>query len=156
MKIYIIAVGNRMPEWVRLGFGEYAKRMTGECRVELVEIAIRGRKNIHDIHQSVRIEGDRMIRAVPSGAHVVALDLDGSQWSTAQLAESLSKWMEAGRDIALLVGGPDGLSPECKAAAGETWTLSKLTFPHALVRVIVVEQLYRAWSLLRNHPYHRQ
>ncbi len=97
-----------------------------------------------------------MLKAIPAGGHVVALDVDGCQWSTEGLAEMLAKWMAMGKDIALLIGGPEGLAPECRAAAKQTWGLSKLTFPHPLVRIIVIEQLYRAWSLLRNHPYHRQ
>lgn len=145
-----------MPEWVQHGFQEYAKRMTGECRVRLVEVAIHKRKTVHAVQQAIRIEGEQMLKAIPSGGHVVALDVNGCQWSTEQFAGILSKWMKAGKDIALLVGGPEGLAPECRAAARETWGLSRLTFPHSLVRIIVIEQLYRAWSLLRNHPYHRQ
>lgn len=155
MNIHLIALGSRMPDWVRQGFHEYAKRMSGECRVRLVEVAIRKRTNGHDISQANRIEGEQMLKAIPAGVHVVALDVEGRQWSTEQLAEVLAKWMAMGKDIALLIGGPEGLAPECRAAAKETWGLSKLTFPHPLVRIIVVEQLYRAWTLLRNHPYHR-
>ncbi|MGH8547569.1 MAG: 23S rRNA (pseudouridine(1915)-N(3))-methyltransferase RlmH [Methylococcales bacterium] len=155
MNIHIIAAGHRMPEWVQQGFEEYAKRMSGECRVRLIEVATRKRKTSHEIQQANRIEGERMLKAIPPGGHVVALDLEGCQWSTGQLAGILEKWMAMGRDIALLVGGPEGLAPECRVAAKETWALSKLTFPHPLVRIIVIEQLYRAWSLLRNHPYHR-
>lgn len=156
MNIHLIAVGHRMPEWVQQGFQEYAKRMSGECRVRLVEVAIRKRKTSHDVQQAMRIEGELMLKAIPAGGHVVTLDVGGCQWSTEQLAEVLAKWMTMGRDVALLVGGPEGLALECRAAARETWGLSKLTFPHPLVRIIVIEQLYRAWSLLRNHPYHRQ
>ncbi|MGH8558138.1 MAG: 23S rRNA (pseudouridine(1915)-N(3))-methyltransferase RlmH [Methylococcales bacterium] len=155
MNIHLIALGARMPDWVQQGFQEYAKRMSGECRVRLVEVTIRKRTNSHDVQQAIRIEGEQMLKAIPAGAHRVALDVEGRQWSTEQLAEVLAKWMAMGKDIALLVGGPEGLAPECKAAARETWGLSKLTFPHPLVRIIVVEQLYRAWTMLRNHPYHR-
>jgi 23S rRNA (pseudouridine1915-N3)-methyltransferase len=155
MDIHLIAIGHRMPDWVQQGFHEYARRLTGECRVRLVEVAIRKRRNIREVPQMIRFEGEQMLKAIPAGVHVVALDVEGRQWSTEQLADVLGRWMAMGKDIALLVGGPDGLAPECRAAAGETWGLSRLTFPHALVRIIVVEQLYRAWSLLRNHPYHR-
>ncbi len=156
MNIHLIAAGQRMPEWVQRGFHEYAGRMTGECRIRLVEVAIRKRKSSLEVQQSVRLEGAQMLNAVPSGAHIVALDVAGNQWSTVQLAGSLEKWMAMGKDVALLIGGPEGLAPGCRAAARETWGLSKLTFPHPLVRIIVVEQLYRAWSLLQHHPYHRQ
>ncbi|MCI0668158.1 MAG: 23S rRNA (pseudouridine(1915)-N(3))-methyltransferase RlmH [Methylococcaceae bacterium] len=154
MNIHIIAVGHRMPAWVQQGFQEYAKRMCGECRVRLLEVAVRRRSR--EVQQTIRIEGELMLKAIPAGGHVVALDVDGCQWSTEGLAEMLAKWMAMGKDIALLIGGPEGLAPECRAAAKQTWGLSKLTFPHPLVRIIVIEQLYRAWSLLRNHPYHRQ
>jgi 23S rRNA (pseudouridine1915-N3)-methyltransferase len=156
MNIHLIAAGQRMPEWVESGFQEYARRMTGDCRVRLVEIALRKRKSNHEVQQSVRLEGEQMLNAVPPGAHIVALDITGNQWSTGQLAQTLEKWLAMGKDVALLIGGPEGLAPECKAAARESWGLSKLTFPHPLVRIIVVEQLYRAWSVLQHHPYHRQ
>jgi 23S rRNA (pseudouridine1915-N3)-methyltransferase len=156
MNIHIIAAGNRMPEWVQQGFHEYARRMTGECRVRLVEVAIPKRRSGHELQQAIRIEGESILKAIPSGAHVVALEVEGRQWSTDQLARMLANWKAMGKDVALLIGGPEGLAPECRAAARESWGLSKLTFPHPLVRIIVVEQLYRAWSLSRNHPYHRQ
>jgi 23S rRNA (pseudouridine1915-N3)-methyltransferase len=156
MNIHLIAVGHRMPTWVEQGFNDYAKRLTGDCRVRLIEIANRKRRNALELRQSLRREGEQMLKAIPDGVHVVALDVGGRQWSTEQLSGVLAKWMAMGKDVALLVGGPEGLAPECRAVARESWALSKLTFPHPLVRVIVVEQLYRAWSLLRNHPYHRQ
>ncbi|MGR9108144.1 MAG: 23S rRNA (pseudouridine(1915)-N(3))-methyltransferase RlmH [Gammaproteobacteria bacterium] len=156
MNIHLIAVGHRMPVWVQQGFHEYAKRLTGDCRVNLVEIAARRRGNSHEIQHSMRMEGDQMLRAIPAGGHVVALEVSGPEWSTEQLAGVLAKWMTLGKDVALLVGGPEGLAPECRRIAQESWGLSKLTFPHPLVRIIIVEQLYRAWTLLRNHPYHRR
>lgn len=144
-----------MPDWVQQGFREYAKRMSGALRVRLVEVAISKRGAGRDIQQLMRTEGEQMVKAIPAGVHVVSLDVQGCQWSTEQFAEVLAKWMAMGKDIALLVGGPDGLAPACRALARESFSLSKLTFPHALVRIIVVEQLYRAWTLLRKHPYHR-
>ena len=104
---------------------------------------------------AIRREGEGLLRAVPSGARIVVLDERGAAWSTADLAERLETWMADGRDTALLAGGPDGLAPECRDRADLSWSLSRLTFPHALVRVIVAEQLWRAWSLLHRHPYHR-
>ena len=155
MNIHLIAVGQRTPLWIREGFAEYAKRLTGECRLRLVEIPA-GKRISGDLRKVIRTEGGKMLKAVPTGAHVVALDVNGSHWSTESLAGILSKWMSMGKDIALLVGGPDGLAPDCAKAAHQSWSLSSLTFPHLLVRVIVAEQLYRALSLLRNHPYHRE
>ena len=123
--------------------------------MRLTEVGGRKRKSSHQLQQLIKAEGEQMLKAVPDGVHVVALDVNGRQWNTEELSEVLARWMTMGRDVALLVGGPEGLSPECKALASESWGLSRLTFPHPLVRIIVVEQLYRAWSLLRNHPYHR-
>ena len=158
VKIVLAAVGTRMPGWVDTAFEGYAKRLPPACRLTLHEVpaAYRGgsRKGAAAA-ASVRREGEGLLRAVPHGARIVALDERGAGWSTAELAERLAAWLAGGRDIALLAGGPDGLSPECRERAELTWSLSRLTFPHALVRVIVAEQLWRAWSLLNRHPYHR-
>ncbi|MCU7935273.1 MAG: 23S rRNA (pseudouridine(1915)-N(3))-methyltransferase RlmH [Candidatus Thiodiazotropha sp. (ex Dulcina madagascariensis)] len=155
MKIYLISVGNRMPRWVVEGYQEYARRMPAECALRLIELdpGFRGRKA--DISRTLRGEGERMRKAVPKGCRVLALDVNGSAWSTEQLSGKLETWMGDGRDMALLVGGPEGLAPDCLQQAEGRWSLSPLTLPHPLVRVVVAEQLYRAWSLLRNHPYHR-
>ena len=155
----LAAVGTRMPGWVDEAFEDYAKRLPPACRPTLREIptAYRGaaaRKGAAAA-ASIRREGEGLLRAVPNGARVVALDERGAAWSTADLAEQLKTWMTDSRDTALLAGGPDGLALECRERADLTWSLSRLTFPHALVRVIVAEQLWRAWSLLHGHPYHR-
>jgi len=155
MQIHLISIGNKMPKWVNEGFNEYAKRMPGECSLRLVEIAPGRRGKNADVVRAVREEGERMLSAVPKGALVVALDVKGKPWSTELLADRLTGWMREGHDLALLVGGPEGLSDQCLAAANLKWSLSAMTFPHPLVRVILAEQLYRAWSLLNNHPYHR-
>jgi 23S rRNA (pseudouridine1915-N3)-methyltransferase len=155
MNIHLIAVGQRTPLWIREGFAEYAKRLTGECRLHLVEIPA-GKRISSDVRKVIRAEGKKMLKAIPVRAHVVALDVNGSYWSTEDLAGVLSKWMSMGKDIALLVGGPDGLASDCAKVAHQSWSLSPLTFPHPLIRVIVAEQLYRALSFLRNHPYHRE
>ena len=155
MDIYLIAVGEKMPRWVQEGYGEYAKRLPAECALKLVEIAPGKRGKNADIARAMRDEGERMLAAIPKGAHVVALEVKGRDWSTEQLAEQLDGWMAGGRDIALLVGGPEGLADGCRARADQQWSLSPLTLPHPLVRVLLAEQLYRAWSILRNHPYHR-
>ena len=159
MKIVLAAVGTRMPGWVDEAFNDYARRLPPACRLTLREVptAYRGsaaRKGAASA-ATVRREGESLLRAVPSGARIVALDERGAGWSTAELAERLETWLADGRDTALLAGGPDGLAPECRERADLSWSLSRLTFPHALVRVIVAEQLWRAWSLLRGHPYHR-
>jgi 23S rRNA (pseudouridine1915-N3)-methyltransferase len=155
MNIHLISVGNRMPKWVEDGFAEYAKRMPAECRLKLVEIAPGHRGKGADTARAVREEGERMLKAIPKGCQVIALEVKGREWSTQQLADKMGSWMEDGRDIALLVGGPEGMAESCRNRADLLWSLSPLTMPHPLVRVVLAEQLYRAWSLMRNHPYHR-
>lgn len=155
MNIHLIAVGEKMPGWVQDGFGEYAKRLPAECAVKLVEIAPGRRGKNADIARAMRDEGERMLAAIPKGARVIALEVGGRAWSTEQLADQLQGWLAGGQDIALLVGGPEGLAEECRARADQQWSLSPLTLPHPLVRVLLAEQLYRAWSILRGHPYHR-
>ena len=155
MNIYLIAVGEKMPSWVQQGFQEYAKRIPNECALKLVEISPGKRGKNADIARAMRDEGQRMLAAIPKGAFVIALEVDGKNWSTEQLAVQLEGWMGKGCDVALLIGGPEGLSAEAKQAANQQWSLSPLTLPHPLVRVVLSEQIYRAWSVMRNHPYHR-
>lgn len=155
MKIHLIAVGERMPGWVQQGYEEYARRLPRECALQLTEIAPGRRGKNANIVRAVRDEGERMRAAIPKGATVIALEVTGRAWSTEQLSQQLQRWLAGGSDIALLVGGPEGLSDEARAAASQQWSLSPLTLPHPLVRIIVAEQLYRAWSILHNHPYHR-
>ena len=155
MRIHLISSGNRMPRWVQEGYSEYAKRMPPECSLKLVEIAPGRRGKGMDAKRAVVEEGERMLRALPKRGRVIALDVGGRSWSTEQLSTQLEGWMVDGRDLALLVGGPEGLAPACLERAEGRWSLSPLTFPHPLVRVVLAEQLYRAWSLLKGHPYHR-
>jgi len=155
MQIHLIAVGNRMPAWVSQGYEEFARRMPSEVRLNLIEIPPAKRTKAADIKRLVRQEGERMLEALPKNALVVALDVTGRQWRTEELAQQLGDWMHEGRDTALLVGGPDGLAPACREQADQSWSLSPLTFPHPLVRVIVAEQLYRATTILKHHPYHK-
>jgi len=155
MVIHLIAVGDRMPRWVQQGYEEYAKRLPPECALKLVEIAAGKRGKNADLARVMRGETERLLGAVPKGANPVALEVDGRCWSTPELSNRLQEWMLSGQDIALLVGGPDGLSESARKAASAMWSLSALTLPHPLVRILVAEQLYRAWSILRNHPYHR-
>jgi len=144
-----------MPGWVEEAYEEYAKRMPRECELKLKEIAPGQRGKQADAARAIALEGEKMQAAIPPSNHVVALDLSGTEWSTPQLSEALARWLASGRNVSLLVGGPDGLAPVCLERADERWRLSALTFPHPFVRVILAEQLYRAWSLLYNHPYHR-
>lgn len=155
MRIQLIAVGTRMPGWVAAGFDEYARRMPRECRIELVEVTLAKRHKGASTPRLVDSEGERMLAAIGAGNRVLALEASGQQWSTGQLAQRLREWLESGRDLSLLVGGPDGLAGKCRERAEGTWSLSRLTLPHPLVRVLVAEQLYRALSIIRGHPYHR-
>lgn len=144
-----------MPAWVTQGYAEYARRLPTDCALRLVEIPAGKRGKGADIARITQQEGEKMLAALPKGARVVALDVKGRPWSTEVLSRELDAWRHDGRDVALLVGGPEGLAPECVARAEQRWSLSNLTLPHPLVRIVVAEQLYRAWSILHNHPYHR-
>lgn len=155
MQIHIIAVGERMPEWVEAAYAEYAKRLPHECRLTLHEISAGKRTKGADLTRLTRDEGARQLAAIPAGSRVVALDRNGQALDTPALAGRIEKQLGAGCDLALLVGGPEGLAPECLAVAHERWSLSKLTLAHPVVRVVLAEQLYRAWSILKNLPYHR-
>ena len=155
MRIHLVAVGHRRTEWERDGYREYARRMPPELSIGLREILPSKRGSRDSTARHVDDEGRRLLAAVPDGARVVALDERGVAWTTAALADRIGRWMHEGRDLALLVGGADGLAPACIAAAEHRWSLSPLTLPHGLVRIVVAEQLYRAWTILRRHPYHR-
>ena len=155
MKIRLIAVGTRVPDWVERGFADYAKRLPRECRLELVEIAAADRARVPDIARCRQAEAARILKAVQPDDHLVALDERGDALDTQQWSQALKGWMQDGRDAALVIGGPDGLAPEVLDKAKRKWSLSRLTLPHALVRVPVAEQLYRAWTRIANHPYHR-
>lgn len=155
MHIHLVAIGRRMPAWVDQGYREYARRLPRECALDLIELPLAARAKARDPARAVVREGAQMLAAAPHGARLVALDEHGVPWSTCTVAERLGDWMAQGRDVALLLGGPDGLAPACLERAEVRWSLSPLTLPHGLARVIVAEQIYRAWSLLRHHPYHR-
>ncbi|MDO6563270.1 23S rRNA (pseudouridine(1915)-N(3))-methyltransferase RlmH [Amphritea sp. 1_MG-2023] len=155
MKIRLIAVGTKMPSWVTEGFNEYQKRLPHEFSLELIEIPLGHRGKGADLARAKRQEGELMLAAIPKGDQVVALEVGGRNWSTEQLAEQAEQWQMSGRNVSLLVGGPEGLAPECVAVANQKWSLSGLTLPHPLVRILLSEQLYRAWSILQGHPYHK-
>jgi len=156
MQIYLIAIGQKMPEWVVHGYQTFADRLPHECGLRLIEIPALKRGKNADLQRIAAREGEALLAAVPKGAQIIALDERGQQWSTRKLADQFAAWRQSGDDIALLVGGPDGLHESCRQRAQLLWSLSPLTLPHALVRVIVAEQLYRAWSIGANHPYHRE
>lgn len=155
MHLKLVCVGQKMPKWVTEGYQEYARRLPADLSLTLHEIPLAVRGKNTDIARAVRQEGDAMLAALRDADHLVALEVGGAGWSTEQLAEQLARWQQAGRDVALLVGGPDGLSDACRQRAAQQWSLSALTLPHPLVRILLAEQLYRAWSMTRNHPYHR-
>lgn len=156
MKIQLVAVGTKMPKWVETGFAEYQRRFPKDCQFELIEIAAGKRGKNADIARILQIEGEKTLAAVPASNRIVTLEVTGKPWDTHQLAGQLSRWQMDGRDVSLLIGGPEGLAPECIKRSEQKWSLSPLTLPHPMVRVIVAESLYRAWSLNNNHPYHRE
>ncbi len=155
MKIHLLAIGDRMPEWVETGYAEYAKRLPRECRLVLHEIPAGKRGKNADLARLTADEGQRLLAAVPKDARVIALDRAGRELDTDGLAAALRTQLGRGSDLALLIGGPEGLSEECLAVADERWSLSRLTFAHPVVRVVLAEQLYRAWSIITRKPYHR-
>ena len=156
MKLLVIAVGQRVPDWAQTAWADYAKRFPPELRLELKAIKTEPRSGGKTTEQILTAERQRIEAAIPSGTHVVALDERGSALTTAALAAKLSQWQGQGGDVALLIGGPDGLHPALRQAAHERIRLSDLTLPHAMVRVLLIEQLYRAWSVNAGHPYHRE
>ena len=156
MNVRIIAVGRRQPGWVESGFEEYAKRLPRHLHFELVEIPPERRDGRADVARLKAREADRIRSVLQPGERVIALDEKGRSVSTKALAASLEQWQQDGLSVALLIGGADGLAPELLADADQVWSLSGLTLPHGMVRVVLTEALYRAWSLSQNHPYHRE
>ena len=155
MKITLIAIGTNMPDWVDTGYESYANRLRQEVKLELIEIESKNRNKNIPIAKILEEEADKIQHVIPKGAYVIGLDVLGNAISTEKMAENLKSWLQMGRNIAILIGGPEGFAPEINALCDTTISLSKLTFPHPLVRIILSEQIYRAWSILHNHPYHR-
>ncbi len=155
MKLLIVAVGQRVPDWAQTAYDDYAKRFPPELRVELkaVKTEPRGSKTLETL---LSAERERIEAAIPRGSRIVALDERGTTLTTKALAQQLNEWQLQSDDVALVIGGPDGLDPAFRAAAHQRIRLSDLTLPHAMVRVLLIEQLYRAWSVNANHPYHRE
>ncbi len=155
MKIHLISVGNRLPDWADSGTKEYLKRMPASCAVQLVEVPPVVRSKSTPVDRAKEQECARIEAALPKSAWRIICDERGKSWSTAALSTQLGEWLQSGRDVAVVIGGADGTTPALRATADHLWSLSALTLPHPLVRVLLAEQLYRAWSLLNHHPYHR-
>lgn len=155
MQLIIAAVGHKMPGWIEEAFSEYAKRMPPECRIHLKEIKPVDRSGSKTAETVMALERTRIEAAIPKGARIIALDERGHDLTTMQLAQSLTRWQQEGRDVTFVIGGADGLDAGLKSAADQLIRISSLTLPHGMVRVLLAEQLYRAWSITQNHPYHR-
>ena len=155
MKIELLAVGSKPPAWIKEGVAQYQKRMPRECSLEIKEIAIAKRSRNSSLDRLKQEEEKGIRKRFIKGARLIALDREGSMWSTEDLADKMKQWMSNYSQVQMIIGGPDGLSNSCLDYMDDTWSLSRLTFPHFLVRILVAEQLYRAWSMLNNHPYHK-
>lgn len=155
MRVQIIAMGDRMPAWVQQGYNEYIKRIGAGLTVELVEISPEKRGKSSDVQRIMTKEAERMRQSIPRGNYVVALDKEGKSWSTEMLADKISAWQQDGNNISILIGGPEGMTQDLLSEANERVSLSAMTFPHPVVRIVLAEQLYRVYSILNNHPYHK-
>lgn len=155
MQLIIAAVGHKMPAWIEEGFGEYAKRMPPECRTHLKEIKPIERSGSKTAETVMALERAKIEAAIPKGSRIIALDERGKDLTTVQLSQLLTQWQQDGRDVTFVIGGADGLDAGFKASADMLVRISSLTLPHGMVRVLLAEQLYRAWSITQNHPYHR-
>lgn len=155
MQLTVAAIGQRMPTWVQISWKEYARRFGRGVSLQLKELPLAKRAKNADVEALRAQEGEALLTAVPAGHRVIALDERGQQWSTPELACQMEAWMREERGVCFLVGGPDGLPANCRKLANDVWALGRLTLPHPLVRTILAEQLYRAWTITQNHPYHR-
>jgi 23S rRNA (pseudouridine1915-N3)-methyltransferase len=155
MKVTVHSVAGKMPRWVEDGVSEYLRRLPKELSLQFRDVRLAPRGGAHSAAQLREREGEALLRGVGAGDHCVALDLGGKPWSTEHLARELEGWMMRGQPLSLFIGGPDGLSPACLERAAQRWSLGPLTLPHPLVRVVLAEQLYRAWTITIGHPYHR-
>ncbi len=155
MEVTLLAIGTRMPKWIEDGYAEYAKRLGRDCKLTLKEIPSPRRSNSEDSASICKKEGELLLAAVPKCTYVIALDEHGKLQSTQSIADKFRKLRENSQSLVLMIGGADGLSDQVLQHCKEQWSLSRLTFPHAMVRVIIAEQIYRSFSLLNSHPYHR-
>lgn len=155
MQLQLVSVCSKMPGWVSEGFSSYQKRLPGSLSLKTLDIPLQKRAKGADIDKIMRKESKAMLAVLGASHHVVALDVEGPLMNTHELADALSCWQSKGQPVSLLIGGPEGLSQECLARADQRWSLSPLTLPHPMVRIVVAEQLYRAWTLQQGHPYHK-
>lgn len=155
MRIRLISVGSKMEKWIDDGYQEYSRRLCKNVKMELIEIPLGHRSRHSDIRRLQEKEAAQMLAAIGQGDTVISMDILGSSWSTKQLSDKMTVWLQSGRNVSLLVGGPEGLPSATFSSIDLRWSLSPLTLPHPLVRVVVAEQIYRAWSILENHPYHK-
>ncbi|OGT41383.1 MAG: 23S rRNA (pseudouridine(1915)-N(3))-methyltransferase RlmH [Gammaproteobacteria bacterium RIFCSPHIGHO2_12_FULL_37_34] len=155
MKIRLLTITHKVPNWIETGYQEYASRLPKNCALELIEIPTEKRNRSTNIAPIIKREGEKLLAASKAHHLIIALDVKGKLWSTKELVKQLADWQQHGDNVDLLIGGPDGLSSQCIKEANRCWSLSPLTFPHILVRLIIAEQIYRAWSILQQHPYHR-
>ncbi len=155
MQLVIAAVGHKMPAWIESGFGEYVKRMPPDCRIHLKEIKPVERSGSKTAETAMALERAKIEAVLPKGARIIALDEHGKDLTSVQLAQLLTQWQQDGRDVAFIIGGADGLDAEFKKNADMLIRISSMTLPHGMVRMMLAEQLYRAWSITQNHPYHR-
>ena len=155
MRIHIAAIGQRTPNWVDSAYNDYLKRLPRQHQPVLYGIVAEKRSKNSNINNILEKECSQLHKVLPSGCKIIALDRNGRSIDTKELSVVLGNWQQQGQDIAFLIGGPEGLSDHCLQSADELWSLSSMTFPHALVRVILIEQIYRAWSILNGLPYHR-
>lgn len=155
MKIKILSIGTKMPSWVNDGVAEYVKRLPKDMSFEMLELPLAARSKNADIKRLVLKETESLLSHIQPQDHVIALEVKGQNWSTEKLASNLETWQMNGQNVTFLVGGPDGLGDACRERANQLWSLSALTLPHPVVRVILAEQIYRAWTVTQNHPYHR-
>jgi 23S rRNA (pseudouridine1915-N3)-methyltransferase len=156
LQLQIITVGQKMPGWVETACADYLKRMPRELKIEITSIALAQRKSGASVEQLKQQEASQIIKKLPTGSYSIALDERGKQWSSIEWSRQLEYWMREHPRVNLIIGGPDGLGDECREACAQTLALGAMTMPHTLVRVVLIEQLYRAWTLLNGHPYHRE
>lgn len=156
MKIKLLAVGTKMPDWVNSAFNEYCKRLPKDFSIELVEIPAAKRTKNQLAKQWMEKEGESILKNIDKNDHVIALEVKGQNWSTEVLADKLIDIQNKGNNLVFIIGGPDGLAPDCLKRANLLWSLSALTMPHPIVRIIFAEAIYRAWTVTVNHPYHRE